>query len=351
MTNRSDDTLPQDQAAAWSAARLRQPVFTVAEAQILTGRPAVGDDTVLAVSAVDAGLVTAAQVDAYQRALHQGLLYRPLPISASEVLRVQQTAGQATGLPWGLHTPIGPRWRITIDAAAVTVDAEQPAGAPPLPPVTVWPPGPHTDQLLTHAAAVHEWWPCLRWADTLTGAARALGRATEPDLATLTEPDQLAVIVLVAAAIRRAVRRIWLARPSTMTSDAVESGVVELIPIRDQLTGPAVAATLAVGPPAGLGDAAWIRLTGADPTHQDRLVTLARAVIEDWIDRAAQDLADMIVSGHRVDIDTHFLASAPAWATRRPAHGVFLTTPPTPRGSTTDGPHGAEAMRQAPGAG
>lgn len=325
------DTLPQEHAAAWSARRLLRPVFTAAEAEILTGHPTVGDDTIPAVSAVDAGLVTAAQVDAYQQALRRELLYRQLPIPAGGVLRAQQSAGPAAGLPWGVHTWIEPHWHITVDAAAVTVRADQPAGAPPLPSIIVWPAQPDTDRLLAHAVAVHAWWPCLRWADTLTGAARTLGRATEPDLDALADEDQLAVSVLVASAIRRAVRRIRLARPTTLTGDAVENGMVELTPIRDQLTGPdALAATLAVGPPAGLGDTAWTRLAHATAAHQDRLVALARAVIDDWTDRAAQQLAETIASGQRVSITTLYLVDPPAWATRRPAHGVFLTPPSTP---------------------
>jgi hypothetical protein len=323
------DTLPQEHAATWSAQRLLRPAYTVAEAEILTGHPATGDDTIPAVSAVDAGVVTAAQVDAYRQALRRELLYRQLPVSAGGVLRAQQTAGSAAGLPWGVHTRIEPRWHITIDDAAVTVEADQPTGAPSLSPITVWPAQPDTDRLLAHTVAVHAWWPCLRWADTLTGAARTLGRATEPDLDALDDRDQLAVIVLVAAAIRRAVRRIRLARPTTLTGDAVENGMVELLPIRDQITGPdAVAAALAVGPPAGLGDSAWTRLTSAAPADRDRLVVLARAVIDDWTDRAAQELAKTIASGQRVSITTLYLIDPPAWATRRPAHGVFLTPPP-----------------------
>ncbi|RSM45688.1 hypothetical protein DMB66_50625 [Actinoplanes sp. ATCC 53533] len=320
------DTLPQEHAATWSAHRLLRPVYTVAEAEILTGHPAAGDDTIPAVSAVDAGLVTAAQVDAYRQALRRELLYRQLPVSADGFLRAQQTAGPAAGLPWGVHTRIEPRWHITIDNA-VTVEADQPTGAPFLPPITVWPAQPDTDRILAHAVAVHAWWPCLRWADTLTGAARTLGRATEPDLDALDDRDQLAVTVLVAAAIRRAVRRIRLARPTTLTGDAVENGMVELQPIRDQLAGPDAVA-LAVGPPAGLGDTAWTRLTSAAPGHRDRLVAMARAVIDDWTDRAAQELAKAIASGQRVSITTLYLIDPPAWATRRPAHGVFLTPPP-----------------------
>lgn len=316
-------------AAAWWARWLLVPAFTAAEAHRLAGAPEPdADDVVLAVSAVDACLVTAEQVEVFRAEVYRALCSDAPVVEPVGVIRAVASAcgvAEAAGRALDAVT-VTWRMRIAEDRVEVWIDpvtVRTPTGCPARPDrLVVWPAQPDTASRLAGMVAAAQWWPALSWADVLIGAARTPGRVPAPALTELPGPDQLAVAVLVAAAIRRAGWRNRLtARVSWLA--VIGAGTLTMPDVLAELDPDRITATLTVAPPPDPAGPAWQRLTAAGSRRQ-HLVDLARAVVTDWIDRGNQHIRDHEQSATSGLLPPALLSPEPA-AHTRPAHGAFLT--------------------------
>lgn len=314
-------------AAAWWVRWLELSAFTVGEAEIVVHRamrhyhnaPAgsgvVGDDVEPVLSAIAVGLVSPSQVEEFHDTLLRHLYASGLPVEDHQVMPGQ---GQTWWTVAEALATVTVRWRMRITAGGAVVvwvapvSSPSPVGeAPPPSSVVIWPPGPDTSRQVAEVEAVAQWWHSVAWADVLIGSARSARGPAAGAVTALGDADQRAVAALIAAAIRRAGRRLRLTTRHDWRA-VIAAGMVNMATIRAALDPADLDATLASAPPTDLVGSAWQPLT--DATRPD-LVAAARTVIQEWITRAA---------GPDPSPDRAFLLDPAPDGYARPDRGAYL---------------------------